>query len=154
MSAQVDLLLRGQDKQKTEEKKQSLMQPQCHLLGVWTAEWQDAHGRPQPPLCSCLLLVNLLRHYPDVVSRNGSTEKLGDLFDVTEKAGGKARNQIQLSWSQVNCISKLFFCFQCTWPFSHVIPHHGTNAIQLQSCNSDLFMAAWPFWFERWSRRG
>lgn len=104
----------------------------AHPLSLWTSP--------------CLILM--------IMSRNWSTGKLSDLSDVTEKACGKARNRNQLSWSQVNRTFKPFLWFQCTWPFPCVIPHRGTNAIQLQTCNFYLWLAGHFGLRKAWLGRG
>lgn len=146
----MDMLLGEQDKQRPEGKKASATQVQCYSLGVWASGWWDSNGRLKPTLC-LPLLVNLM-HFFDVMSMNWSQGEVGGLRVVTEKNSGKAKNQ--LSWSQVNCISKPVLCFQCTLPFTGVIQHHVTNAIQLQSHNSYLWLAGHFGLRKAWPRRG
>ena len=85
------------------------------LLGV-SSKREDANGGQQPTYS--LLLMNMLMHYPDVLSRNWR-----------KWACCQAWNWIQLSWSQVDCISKLCLCFLCAWTFPRAVLQHGTSAL-------------------------
>lgn len=107
---------------------------------VWAAGHLDANRRSQTTLCSSLPLW--ISWWGPLMSRNWGTGKLCDLSDVTEEAYGKVRISIHLPWSQADFVSpNISFAFQCIWCFPCVIPHHGTNAVQIQSPNSYLWLA-------------